>query len=176
MHLYFITGNSFKFQEAKEIIPELRHVDIDLPEIQELSPKKIIKAKLLAAREKIEAAIVVEDVSLYFECLGNLPGPLIKWFLQTLGNKGLYELCFKYQNFKSRVLLTIGLINEERKIEFFENSLEGTIVYPRGTKGFGWDQIFLPAGYEKTLAELDILEKNKISMRAEAFRELKLFL
>ena len=43
---YFITGNKNKFQEAKLIIPQLEQLDIDLPEIQEIDPQKVIEGSV----------------------------------------------------------------------------------------------------------------------------------
>src|SRR5690606_7017449 len=52
-------------------------------------------------------------------------------------------------------------------------SLEGKITEaPRGNLGFGYDSIFIPKGFEKTLAEMKPSEKNKISHRAIALTEL----
>ncbi|MCF8425939.1 MAG: RdgB/HAM1 family non-canonical purine NTP pyrophosphatase [Bacteroidia bacterium] len=60
---------------------------------------------------------------------------------------------------------------------FFEGACEGEIIKEkRGTMGFGYDPIFLPTGLNKTLAELTLDEKNKISHRAIAFRKMEQFL
>jgi XTP/dITP diphosphohydrolase len=59
----------------------------------------------------------------------------------------------------------------------FEGILKGSIISePRGTMGFGYDPIFLPEGYSKTLAELTLEEKNRISHRARAITQLADFL
>ena len=49
MTQYFITGNKNKFEEVRAILPKIKQLDINLPEIQELDAKEIIKFKLLGA-------------------------------------------------------------------------------------------------------------------------------
>lgn len=57
--------------------------------------------------------------------------------------------------------------------EVFEGRVEGQIVCPgRGTCGHGYDPIFLPNGFDLTFGEMDRWEKNQISHRAVAFRQL----
>ena len=51
--------------------------------------------------------------------------------------------------------------------------LEGRITRePRGTEGFGYDPIFVPAGHEATFGEMDPAQKHQMSHRADAFRKL----
>ena len=56
--------------------------------------------------------------------------------------------------------------------ETFEGRVDGTLVWPpRGDKGFGYDPMFVPAGYELTFGEMEPDEKHHISHRADAFRK-----
>ena len=59
----------------------------------------------------------------------------------------------------------------------FEGIVKGTIPYQkRGSAGFGYDPIFVPLGFNKTFAEMDLTEKNNVSHRAIAFRKLVVYL
>jgi inosine triphosphate pyrophosphatase len=177
MLLNFITGNRNKFDEVAAIVPGLVMMDLDLPEIQETDPKAVIVAKLKEATAHHDGAFIVEDTSLTLDCLGGrLPGPLIKWFLQTLGNDGLHELCARFGDFGVEARTLIGLAEGHDDIHFFEGVRRGTIVAPRGDKDFGWGPIFQPDGETRTFGELDREEKHALSMRGEAARKLAEFL
>lgn len=154
----------------------IERLDIDLPEIQDIDAKEIIKAKLLEALNHQEAEFIVEDVSLSFDCLNGLPGPLIKWFMKTLDNQGLFNLVEKLGNNKAKAKAVIGYAKNREEIYFFEGLIKGKIVAPKGQSGFGWDPIFQPDGFSKTFAEMSLEEKNKISMRRMALNELKKFI
>ena len=68
------------------------------------------------------------------------------------------------------VLLAIGPGGEER---VFEGACAGRLLYsPRGGAGFGYDPLFVPAGYEQTFAELGDEVKNRISHRARAWQKM----
>ena len=57
--------------------------------------------------------------------------------------------------------------------ESFEGRVDGTLAWPpRGNRGFGYDPIFVPAGYDQTFGEMDPAEKHCMSHRADAFRKL----
>lgn len=176
MSLYFITGNKNKFAEVSAILPNVEQIDIDLPEIQEINAKEIIKAKLLEALNHKQAEFIVEDTSLYFDCLNGLPGPLIKWFMETIGNNGLFNIAEKLGNKKVEAKTIIGYAKNPDEIYYFEGSIMGTIVSAEGKSGFGWDPIFQPEGFSKSFAELTQEEKNEISMRRIALNKLKEFI
>lgn len=73
-----------------------------------------------------------------------------------------------------RTVISLILNGEEH---LFEGSIEGKIALQRsGSKGFGYDPIFHPDGYEISFAEMDAAEKNMISHRAIAVAKLISFL
>jgi non-canonical purine NTP pyrophosphatase (RdgB/HAM1 family) len=182
MTLYFITGNRNKFNEAKEVIPNLQMLDLDLPEIQGVDGEEIIKAKLAEAMKDLQvkeillhSEVIVEDTGLHFDCINGLPGPLIKWFLKGLGPQGLYEITRRYGNHHAHVRCLLGYAREGN-IEFFEGVVKGEIVPPTGDSAFGWDPVFRPTGHEKTYAQMNKEEKVAISHRSKALLELKRYL
>jgi non-canonical purine NTP pyrophosphatase (RdgB/HAM1 family) len=171
----FITGNKGKLQEAKQILGEVESLDLDLVEIQEIDPQAVISAKLKEAEKHEAGEFIVEDTSLYLDALGGLPGPLIKWFMKTVGNNGLYEIAEKLGNNKAEAKALVGFSDKQGNMEFFEGSISGKIVSPKG-EGFGWDPVFQPEGYNKTFGEMTQEEKNEISMRKIALEKLREYL
>lgn len=177
MKILFITGNENKLKEAKAIISEIEGCEIDLPEIQELDTKKIIEEKLNEAiKQKPGIALIVEDQSLVIDGMNGLPGPFIKWFLKNLEVDGLYKMALNMGNQFAEAKTTIGYCSEKGEINFFEATVKGKIVSPRGNIGWGWDPIFLQDGYEKTYAEMTMEQKNELSMRKIALEKLKKYL
>lgn len=168
----FITGNKNKLKEAQEILGDVQGHEVDLPEIQEIDPHKIIGAKMSEAKSQGLSSFIIEDTSLYFDALNGLPGPLIKWFLDSIGNQGIYELV-QNKSDKAQAKTIIGYMDELGKISYYEGIVEGKIVEPKGDTSFGWDPIFLPNGHGKTFAEMSSEEKNEVSMRKLALVELK---
>jgi XTP/dITP diphosphohydrolase len=81
------------------------------------------------------------------------------------------------ENRKARFKTCVCFYYDEGKHIFFEGICEGKIINEeRGEKGFGYDALFLPDGFEKTFGELDIEVKNRISHRAKAFEKFKDYL
>ncbi len=67
----------------------------------------------------------------------------------------------------------LALTSPEGKTEVFEGRVDGALVFPpRGDKGFGYDPIFVPQGYEQTFAEMEAGRKHAVSHRARAFSKL----
>ena len=175
----FLTGNENKFREAKIVLGDLiEQAQMEIPEVQGLDAKIITAAKLKEAEKHIAGEYIVEDSSLYMDCLGSsLPGPLIKWFEVALGgNRGLFDLVQKMGSDGAEARVIFGYSDALGEITFFEASRRGRIVQPKGENGFGWDPIFLPEGHDLTFAEMLPEDKQKYGMRGEALRELKKYL
>lgn len=172
----FITGNKNKLAEAQAILPGIVGVDIDMPEIQSLDPQEVIRAKLEAALLKQRGPFIVEDTSLTLTCMNGLPGPLIKWFLVSVGAAGIAKIVASFGDARATARTVIGYADEGGEQRFFEGVVLGTIVEPRGETKFGWDPIFLPVGYDRTFGEMTREEKNAISMRRIAFEALRAYL
>ena len=176
MNIYFVTGNKAKFEEMHAMMPGIEQLDIDLPEIQEIDAREIMRYKLQEALNHVEGHFLVEDTLLYMKCLKGLPGPLAKWFLKTIGNEGLAELAEKLGNKTAEAKTIIGYAENHEELYFFEGIIKGEIVRPRGEYHFGWDSIFQPEGCTKTFGEMGPEEKSKISMRRVAIEQLREFL
>lgn len=176
--IYFITGNKNKLSEAKSILGEnkVQGLNLELSEIQDIDPHKIIKTKLSEARKLHPGPFFVEDTSLCLEALNGLPGPLIKWFEKAIGNDGIFNLTQKLGNDRATAKNIIGFLDENNEIHFFEGEISGRIVSPRGENAFGWDPIFQPNGYKETFAEMNAKTKNMISHRRLALEKMKEYL
>ena len=175
--LTFITGNKAKAEQlARHFKFPVKHHKVDLDEIQSLDLSKIVEHKAREAYKIIKSPVLVEDVSLKFTALGNLPGPLIKWFLSELDNSGL---CNLLTNFKDKTAVAEVMFGyfDGKVFKTFIGSYKGRIAdKPRGDSGFGWDPIFIPQGKKKTWGEMDLDEQKETSMRRIALKKLELYL
>jgi inosine triphosphate pyrophosphatase len=181
--LLFITGNPNKIKEAKKILKEfdIKNEPLDIPEIQELNSQLVVEEKVRQALKQLNKPLFVEDVSLCFDELNGLPGPLIKWFVKSIGRRGLVDILSPFSNKSATAKCFIGYgvpktKTSKEKIVVFEGSIRGKIVEPTGENNFGWDPIFVPEGYEKTFAEMTEEEKNSISHRRRALEKFKEYL
>lgn len=78
-----VSGNQFKINQWKKIIPDIQVQKLNLKEIQG-SPKDIIFEKCMLAWERLKRPVIVEDVSLFLHGFKNFPGPYIKWLNEDL--------------------------------------------------------------------------------------------
>ncbi len=76
------------------------------------------------------------------------------------------------KNRKARFRTVIALV-ENGKLTTFQGEIQGVITREKhGLQGFGYDPVFLPDGFDRTFAEMDLAEKNRISHRALAVQKL----
>lgn len=166
-NLTFITGNPNKLRELKAVFPADVIIDyhtLDLEEIQgEADPRKIVEHKLQEAYQTLNRPVIVEDVSAGIESLHWLPGPFIKFFHKELGSDALYKLSKDPMTDRVRAICTMGYTDGEQTF-IVEGTIYGRLSEPRG-EGFGFDSVFVPDGYDQTLAELGQDIKNTLSHR-----------
>ena len=160
MDILLATGNEHKIREFQQLLDRpVQPIKVELAEIQAVEVK----------------AVIVEDTGLAFAAWNGLPGALIRWFLDRVGNEGLCQMLQSYEQTAATAETCIGYF-DGNECHIFRGVVTGQIVRtPRGSGGFGWDPIFVPDGWEKTFAEMTE-EKNLISMRKLAVAQLKAFL
>lgn len=171
--LILVSSNPNKGIEAERILgtPVLR-VSLVLPEIQAATVEEITRYKLEVARAKGYGRLIVEDVSLGFDELGNFPGPYVRWLLEAAGGTGLGAMAYALLNRRARAQCCVAYWDgSDAKIFVGECSGE-VLVEPRGERHFGWDAWFQPEGYAKTFAEMTPEEKDAVSHRGKAYRQL----
>jgi len=178
---YFVTGNEEKYGEAKLVLPDLQlfRPPEDLVEIQSLDPKEVIQAKLDEVRKRYDlGGIIVEDTSLVFTWLAELPGTFIKHFRSSLGIQGLARLGTSVGVGTAVARTYLGYSRSVGEAEFVLGEVRGAIVSPPRGVSFrgGWGAIFEPEGSDRTLGEMmryDDWRRFDFSARTWAFKELK---
>jgi XTP/dITP diphosphohydrolase len=183
MPLIFATNNKHKLEEISHLtkgiieIKGLSQVNIneDIPETHETLKENAIE-KAVFIYEKYGYNCFADDTGLEIEALDGRPGVYSARYagencsFEDNVNKVLAEM-LGCENRTARFRTVIALIING-KIFTFEGKIEGSIIKERiGTQGFGYDPIFLPDGYDKTFAEMDIELKNTISHRARALQK-----
>lgn len=182
--LLLITGNQGKAREFQELLglPELEfsHHKLELTEIQSANYQEIGLFKTRMALAQVKAkhleeydAVLTDDTGLSLDALNGLPGPLIKFFLESLSLTQIHDFARNGKDGAQAVChLSLGMV-KTGEILGFEGVCPGRIVSPRGEEGFGWDGLFLPEGHVKTYAQMSLEEKNQISHRALAVAKLR---
>ncbi|SCU99280.1 LADA_0H18712g1_1 [Lachancea dasiensis] len=183
--IVFVTGNANKLKEVKMLLApevgqearfELINTDIDLDEVQSSSLEEIARHKVAQAKTVLPegTAVFVEDTALCFEGYNGLPGAYVKWFLKKVGPEGLVRMLEGFENKGAEAVTTVAYSDAEGEIHIFQGKTSGKIVSPRGSRDFGWDCIFEPVECaNKTYAEMEKADKNKISQRSRAFALLQ---
>ena len=173
--IWFATGNRHKVEEAAEVLAPygiaLEHYPLERVEIQADDPADIAAYSLSMIKEDIP--ICVEDASVSLDHWGGFPGPYSSYVLERLGNPGILKLMQGEQNRRAHYVSAIAY-RDESGVHIFRGTVDGEIAHGiRGTNGFGYDPIFIPAeGDGRTFGEMEAEEKNRISHRARAFRAL----
>ena len=188
MRLVFATHNKHKANEIQKMLPDPYEVitltDLNLlDEIPEtgdtLQANALIKARYV--HNLFGYNCFADDTGLEVEALNGEPGVYSARYAGAHKNDDanmdkLLAAMEGKTNRNARFLTCICLFWLD-EMYVFEGEMKGTIITgKRGTNGFGYDPVFMPEGYDITLAQMDMFSKNQISHRGKAFRKMVEFL
>lgn len=188
--LVVATHNRGKLEEIADLLGPFgislsSNADHGLPEPAETETTFVGNARIKAhaAARATGLPALADDSGIEVEALGGAPGVQTADWAETPQGRdfGLamqrtwdaLEATGAPEPRRARFCCTLVLAWPDGHDEVFEGEMRGRIVWPgRGSKGHGYDPIFLPDGYDLTFGEMDRWEKNRISHRADAFRKL----
>ena len=189
MKLILASNNKKKIRELREILSDMdvellsqREAGCDF-EVEEtgttFAENAYLKAKAVA--DATGLAAVADDSGLMVEALNGEPGVYSARYApggHEASDKEKYEyLLSKLVNVEHRAakfVSSICCILPDGSIIRTEGECRGEILRePAGEGGFGYDPVFMPQGYDRSMAELGTEVKNRISHRANALREFK---
>ncbi len=187
--IVFATGNKGKLKEVEMILKDLGRQVVSMKEAgveteivedgTTFAENAMIKAR--AVHAVCGGLVLADDSGLEIDCLNKEPGV---YSARYLGEDTPYEI-------KNGIILQRleGVAKEERSARFVcvigavlpdgrellaSASVEGSVAFhAAGEGGFGYDPIFFVDEFGKTMAELTPEEKNQISHRGKALREMK---
>lgn len=179
-NLLFLTSNKYKILEAKKILNKFGIHFISRNskgfEIQSDSLEKVAKFCCINAYERFKKPLFVEDSGLFIDTLNGFPGVYSSYVLKTVGCKGILNLLGQERHRSAKYVCVISFINSKGKIHLFKGEVRGRISYSiEEGKGFGYDPIFIPNGYNKPFSKI-INVKDKISHRVIALEKFAKYL
>lgn len=189
-NMIFATDNSNKVNEINGLMSENFSFRIItkteagiLEQIEETGTTILENAKLKAnyITEKYGFDCFSEDTGLIVDAIGGEPGVYSARYAgrDNDSEKNIELLLKRLENKadRSAKFLTIIALNIKKNQFIFEGEVKGTIIKSkRGDKGFGYDPVFQPDGFDITFAEMNTDSKSKISHRGRAFNKLIEFL
>lgn len=189
MKLIIASNNAHKVQEIKQILDgkfeeilSLREAGVDHETVEDGSTfveNALKKAREIAAITGYVA--MADDSGLCVNALNGAPGIFSARYSgcedKSLVDKANNDLLLKNLEGKSDrsayFICSVALVYPDGREVVAEGRMPGRIIDdPRGAKGFGYDPIFLPDGESRTAAELSDEEKNAISHRGRALKNL----
>ncbi|MGD0531189.1 MAG: RdgB/HAM1 family non-canonical purine NTP pyrophosphatase [Methyloceanibacter sp.] len=181
--------NAGKVKEFAELfapfgIETVSASELDLPEPEETGKSFVDNAKLkaIAAAKASGLPALADDSGLEVAALGGEPGiHSARWggrakdFGVAMARVDSELTATGASNRDANFTCALALAAPDGSAQMFEGKVFGTVVWPpRGARGFGYDPVFVPDGYDETFGEMEPGLKDAISHRAHAFEKLML--
>ncbi|MFZ2283918.1 MAG: non-canonical purine NTP diphosphatase [Lutibacter sp.] len=187
LKLVFATNNQHKLQEVQAMLTNFEIVSLaeincfeDIPETAgTLEGNAILKANFITDKYGLDC--FADDTGLEVEALNNEPGVYSARYAGEDNNAeaNMNKLLNNLKNNPNRraQFKTAIALNIQGKQFIFEGVCKGTILTEkRGDSGFGYDPIFMPNGFSRSFAEMNLAEKGNISHRGKAVEKLVTYL
>jgi XTP/dITP diphosphohydrolase len=187
--LVIASHNQGKVQEMAELlapfgVETMAASTLKLAEPEETGASFAENAKLKAAAAAKASGLpaLADDSGLAVASLGGEPGiHSARWggpakdFALAMARVNRELEMISARDRSAKFICALALATQDGSVDVFEGEVSGTLVWPpRGTKGFGYDPIFVPEGFEETFGEMEPEMKHAMSHRACAFEELML--
>lgn len=194
MKILLATSNKHKVVELKEILKEFEIYAFDeiltVFEIEEngnsFKENALIKARAvfnaLNENQKNEFIVLSDDSGICVDVLGGKPGIYSARFSGKGDDKSNRDELVKqmgvlgFKTSKAHYVAAIALVSLEGEWTVHGTMHGHVISTERGKNGFGYDSLFIPKGFDKTLAELSNDEKNQLSHRFKALELTRIVL
>ena len=183
--LVVASHNPGKVREIRELLAPfavdvVSAGDLNLPEPEETGTTFIANAELkaLAAARAANIPALADDSGLSIDALDGAPGI---YSARWAGPEKDFDVAMTRieremdgkNDRKARFICALSLAWPDGHCDSFEGKVTGVLTFPpSGTKGFGYDPIFIADGHTVTFAEMEPAAKHAISHRADAFRQL----
>jgi XTP/dITP diphosphohydrolase len=186
MELLLATRNAHKTREFRELLGNKFEIvdlgsypDLTLPEETGRTFQENAIVKAVTVSKIIEEIVIADDSGLEVDALSGAPGIYsARYAGDGAADRANVEKLLRELNKvvlrTARFRCVIALARRGEVLGTFEGVVEGRITdAPRGTRGFGYDPVFQPAGFDQTFAEMPAELKNRISHRAKAVAVLR---
>lgn len=184
MKIVFASNNLNKVNEIRQQLP--KHIEIlsladigcteDIPETGDtIEQNAILKANYVT--QKYGLPCFADDTGLEIEALNNEPGVYSARYAgadkNDENNMALVLKKLAHKNNRKARFKTVITLNINNNQQLFTGIVEGEITADKnGDQGFGYDPIFKPNGFDHTFAQMSMSQKNNISHRGKAVKQL----
>jgi len=187
-NLLIESHNPGKVREIRELLAPFSFsvrgaAELGLPEPEETGQTFAENAdlKARAAAEATGGLALADDSGLVVYALDGSPGIYsARWagpekdFVAAMARVGRELEEIRAEDHSAKFVCALALAEPGHEPEIFEGEVHGRLVFPpRGTRGFGYDPIFVAEGMDQTFGEMEPALKHSISHRARAFAKLK---
>ncbi len=165
--IFLVTGNAGKVEIAKHALGkfniDVEQLAIDTPEIQSSDTEEVAKYSVKYAAEKAGKPVIKGDFGMFIEALKGFPGPFVKFINKWLTADKFIKLYKDEDNKKAYFIDALGYCEPGKDpICFTTNTYGELLVSPKGDNGNMVDSLFMPEGFDKTIAELSKEESLKL--------------